>query len=294
MNIPTKKLDSGFEIPIYGLGTWQMGGRNEKDTTNDASDIMAIQRAIEAGITHIDTAESYGDGHSEELVAEATTGYDRSQLFFASKVSANHQNYDDLLRSFENSLKRLKTDYLDLYMLHRYPEPGIDIIATMRAMDYLVNQGVVKNVGVCNMSINRFKKVQSLTKNKLVCNQLHYSLECREIVEREVLDYCQQNYVMAVAWGPLSKGALEKADILEGLAQKYDKTPYQIALNWLINQKNVVTISKTSQLHHLQENLGALGWSLDTDDQQKLTQNFPNQTNLSDRVPLDYVADIPV
>lgn len=271
-----------------------MGGRWEADTSDDEREILAIRAAIEKGITHIDTAESYGNGHAEELIAEAIKGHNRTELFIASKVSAVNQGYDDLMRSFDASLKRLKTEYIDLYMLHRYPEPGTPITETMRALDSLVSQGVVKHIGVCNMSINRLKEVQKNTENKIVCNQLHYSLECREIVERGVLEYCQQNDIMTVAWGPLQKGALDSTGILQDIATKYNKTPYQVALNWLVSQENVVTIPKTSSIEHLEENLGCIGWELDKEDQNKLTSNFPNQVVVSERVPLDYEADIEV
>src|SRR5690606_24844394 len=105
----------------------------------------------------------------------------------------HNQNYDVLIASCEDSLKRLGTDYIDLYMLHRYPEPGINVKETMRAMDYLVESGKVRSIGVCNMSVNRIKEVQKHTKNPIVCNQVHYSLACREIAQRGVLEYCQEN-----------------------------------------------------------------------------------------------------
>lgn len=292
--IPVKKLVAGFSLPVYGLGTWQMGGRTEADKSNDAAEIQAIQNAIERGITHIDTAESYGAGHTEELVGEAVKGHDRSRLLIASKVSAGNQTYDGLLASCEASLKRLNTDYLDLYMLHRYPEKGIDIAKTMKAMDRLVAEGVVKNIGVCNMSINRFKEVQKHTKNQIVCNQVHYSLACREITDKGVLEFCQENNVAVVAWGPLQKGELEAAPILNTIAAKYNKSPYQIALNWLISQQSVVTIPKTTSLEHLEENLGAIGWELEMSDKLELTENFPGQYFVSDRVPLNYEADVEV
>lgn len=294
MNIPTKKLKNGFELPVYGLGTWQMGGRLEADSGNDTAEVKAIQNAIEHGITHIDTAESYGAGHAEELIKQAIAGYDRSKLKIATKVSAWNQSHDDLLRSFEASLKRLGTDYVDLYLLHRYPEPGIDIAETMKALDELMASGVVKNIGVCNMSINRFNEAQKHTSNPLVCNQVHYSLDTREIVERGVLKYSQENDVMIVAWGPLSKGSLEDARVLHEIADKYGKTPYQVALNWLISQQNVVTIPKTTSIEHLEENLGALGWELEREDIEQLTREFPNQKSVSDRVPMNYEADVEV
>ena len=294
MIIPIKYFRNGFKLPVYGLGTWQMGGHFVTDKSNDVEDKNAIQNAIDNGITHIDTAEVYGNGHSEELIGEVLKSNDRSKLFIASKVSANNQGYDDLLRSFDLSLKRLKTDYLDLYLLHRYPEPGTPIAETMKAIDSLVDSGRVKNIGVCNMSVNRLKEVQKHSKHPIVCNQVHYSLAMREIVDRGVLEYCQKSNIAIVAWGPLQKGQLEHADILKSLGTKYDKTPYQIALNWLISQEGVVTIPKTTNSNHLSENLGAIGWELDKNDMMYLTDNFPNQTTRSDRVPLDYKADIEV
>lgn len=294
MSIPTKKFVNNFELPVYGLGTWQMGGRLEADYSQDDTEKKAIQAAIDRGILHIDTAESYGNGHSEELIGEVLKNNDRNKLFIASKVSAQNQRYDDLLKSFEASLKRLGTDYIDLYLLHRYPETGIPIAETIKAMDYLVDSGKVKNIGVCNMSVNRLKEVQKHSKYPIVCNQVHYSLACREIVVRGVLDYCQQNKIAVVAWGPLQKGELEKAEILQKLADKYKKTPYQIALNWLLSQNGVVTIPKTTQVKHLDENLESFGWKISDDDMKNLTENFPGQYNSSERVPLDYEADVEV
>lgn len=290
--IPTKKLKSGFELPVYGLGLWQMGGRWETDTSKDSNEIRAIQEAIEVGITHIDTAESYGNGHAEELLNKAIEGYDRSKLFIASKVSASNQSYDDLRRSFEASLKRIGTDYIDLYMLHRYPEPGIPIADTMRALDELVEQGAIKYIGLCNMSPNRFQEAQKHTKNKLVCNQVHYNVQYREIEDKGVLDFCQQNDVMCVAWRPVQKGTLPTSSLLDELAKKYGKTPMQIAINWLISQDNVVTLSKTSSSEHLMENLGAIGWTMEADDVGRIRREFPDQKMVSDAVPLDYEADV--
>lgn len=290
MYIPIKKLKSGFSLPVYGLGTWEMGGRLEADYSNDEAEVNAIKTAINHGITHIDTAELYGAGHSEELVGQAIKGYDRSKLIIASKVSAENQGHSDLMKSFEASLKRLGIEYLDLYLLHRYP--AIPVAETMAALDELVDQGVVKNIGVCNMTINRLKEAQKHTKNRIVYNQLHYSLECREPVDYGVIKYCQDNDIFISAWGPLSKGMLKDVSVLEEVAKKYDKTPYQVALNWLISQPNVITIPKTTNVEHLEENLGALGWELSAQDIEDLTKNFPGQMHVSDRVPLDYPASV--
>lgn len=291
MNIPVKTLKSGFSLPVYGLGTWQMGGRFERDDSKDEAEVAAIKSAVDHGITHIDTAESYGAGHAEELVAQAIKGRDRSKLVIATKVSGDHQGYSDLMRSFEGSLKRLGTDYVDLYLLHRFPEPGIDIKETMKAMDELVDQGLVKNIGVCNMTIRRFEAAQAHTNNKIVYNQLHYSLDCREAEVKGLAKYCQENDVFLSAWGPLSKGSLH-APILDEVAKKYGKTPYQVAINWLISQPNVITIPKTTQVEHLEENLDAIGWELSSDDMDRLAREFPDQKQVSDRVPLNYPASV--
>lgn len=292
MDIPTKTLLGGFSLPVYGLGTWEMGGgRDEADNSEDERFIAAIRSAIDHGVTHIDTAELYGGGHAEELIARAKEGLSRSKLLLASKVKYGMDSgYDGVLRACEASLRRLHTDYLDLYMLHRCPDHDLEGI--MSALDRLVDEGMVRNIGVSNFTVNRFENAQMLTANKLVCNQLNYSLECREIVDKGVLRYCQDKDVMVTAWGPLSKGKVKNSSILDGIAEKYGKTPYQVALTWLIQQKNVVVIPKTTSLKHLEENLGAIGWELETSDWQLLADEFPSQILVSNRLPLDYPAEI--
>jgi diketogulonate reductase-like aldo/keto reductase len=279
MKIPTKKLKDGFEMPVFGLGTWQMGGRETHNPQNDdQKDITAIQEAIKLGVTHIDTAEQYAGGYAETLVGKAIAGYARVKLFIVSKVSPEHLNYNYVLRSCEASLKRLKTDYLDLYLIH-FPNPDITIEETLRAMDKLVDDGIVKNIGVSNFKTKRFKEAQLHTKNKLVVNQVYYNLVIREPEREGLLKYCQQNDVLLEAYRPVEKGAIlaRSIKILDELAEKYNKTPAQIAINWLISQKNVITLSKTSTIEHLKENLGAIGWAMDKDDIEKLRKDFPNQ-----------------
>lgn len=293
MNIPTKKLGNGFELPVYGLGLWQMGGRWEADDSEDDKEIAAIRLALDNGITHIDTAEGYGNGHAEEILKKALVGYDRSKLIIATKVSANNQTYQGVLKSFQASLERMGLEYVDLYLLHRFPEPGIDIKDTMRAMDELVEQGLVKNIGVCNMTPNRFNEVQKHTKNKLVCNQVHYNVQYREVEKKAVLQHAQDNDVMVVAWRPVQKGTLPESELINEIATKYGKTPAQVVINWLISQKNIVTISKTSNRDHLIENLGAVDWQMENADIERIRAEFPDQKDLSDAVPLDYEADVP-
>lgn len=293
MSIPVKKLKNGFSLPVYGIGLARVGGYEEPDTSQDSQWIEAIKQAIDSGITHFDTAEAYGAGHSEELLSQAINGVRRDQLIIASKISAWNQSYDKVRKSCEASLKRLKTDYIDLYMLHTFPEPGIDIKDTMRAMTELVDQGLIKHIGVSNLSTNRFKAAQAATPHKIVCNQLHYNVQFREPEARGILEYLQKNDIFLVAWKPIQRGELAQVNILEELAEKYNKTWRQVAINWLISQDHVVTICKTTSPEHLQENLGALGWSMEPEDIERIRNDFPNQEKIGNW-PLDYKADVEV
>ncbi len=288
MKIPTKKLRSGFEMPVFGLGTWQMGGREVRNLQNDdGKDISAIQEAIKLGIIHIDTAESYADGYAETLLGKAINGYDKAKLFIVSKIHREHLKKDDVFRSCEASLKRLNTGYLDLYLIHS-PSLETPIEETLGAMDKLVEQGLVRNIGVSNFKTKRLIEAQKLTENKLVVNQVYYNLFIREPEKEGLLEYCQQNDVLLEAYRPLDKGALfaQTIPILDELAKKYDKTPAQIAINWLISQKNVITLSKTSSIEHLKENLGAVGWQMENKDIEILRKDFPNQQEKSETLPL--------
>jgi diketogulonate reductase-like aldo/keto reductase len=287
MDIPVKTLKSGFALPVYGLGTWEMGGRSGPSHANDAVELAAIKSAIEHGITHIDTAESYGLGHAEELVGQAIKGFDRSKLIITSKVSRGMSGgYNGVVNSAGESLQRLATDYIDLYLLHAYPGSQA-LPEVIRAMDWLVEKGYIRNIGVCNMTVEAVQEVQNLTKNKIVCDQVHYSVQMRESEVKGVMKFCQDNDMLVTAWGPLEKGMLDQAGILHELAAKYGKTPFQVALNWLIAQPNVVTIPKTTSVAHLEENLGALGWSLEPEDIEKISKEYPNQQSVSHRVPLN-------
>ena len=286
--IPTKKLQNGFSLPEYGLGTWQMGGRNKRDPqNNDKADIKAIKNAINLGIMHIDTAEVYAGGYTETLLAQALKGHDRSKLFIVSKVQEAHQSYTGILEACKKSLQRLQTDYLDLYLLHRYSS-GFPLNESIRALSELKDHGLVKEIGVSNFGWQHLKEAQSYTKHKIVCDQVHYNLQFREPEKTGLLDYCQKNDVMLVAWRPVGKGNLleEIPNVLRVMCDKYSMTPAQIALNWLISQLNVVTLSKTRDKEHLVENLGALGWYMEREDVEKLRKEYPNQKDISDTVPL--------
>lgn len=274
-----KKLANGFELPVIGLGTWKFGGERESDYSKDKESVAIIKKAIELGYTHIDTAEVYGAGHCEELVGEAIQKFDRKKLFIATKVVATNLYYDDVINSCKESLKRLKTDYVDLYMIHA-PNPEILIEETMKAMDYLVEKGFVKYIGVSNFQVELLEKAQKSSKNKIVANQIEYSLITRnqgrygdnKDMESKTIPYCQANDILIVAERPVERGILAQHPTLEKFAKKYRKTKAQIAINWLISKKNVVTIPMSSNEQHLKDNIEAANFEMDEEDIKKLDQ----------------------
>jgi diketogulonate reductase-like aldo/keto reductase len=283
MKIPVKKLKNGFEIPVFGIGAYRMGGDTTHDTSNDDQrDISAIKKAIDMGITHIDTAEMYGGGHSEKIVGKAIKGYDRSSLIIATKVSPMSLHYGDVIAAAKNSLKRLDTDYIDLYLIH-YPNFKIPIKETMETMDYLLEKNIIRYIGVSNFNIEQFKKAQSCTRNKIVVNQIPYSLKNRMAQKDGFLNYAQTHDVMVAAWRPIEGGMLSKnkVHIVDNICKKYNKTPSQIAINWLISQDNVVTIPGSRNIKHLEENLGSLGWQLNQEDFRMLDEKFPEKEYFS-------------
>lgn len=264
-------------MPVLGIGSWKMGGWPLRNPFNDDKrDILSIQTALDLGITHIDTAEIYAWGHAEKLVAEAISDFERKKLFLVSKVFPQHLNYNGVINACKNSLKRLKTDYLDLYLIH-WPNPLFPIKETMRAFDDLKREGKILNIGVSNFSAKQFKEAQSFTENKIVTNQIHYNLVSREPNNQGALEYAQENDVLVTAYSPLEEGRIPKMEnqLLDEICRKYGKTKAQIAINWLISLPNVVTIIKASNIEHLKEDLGSLGWEMEKEDIKRLNgQDF--------------------
>jgi diketogulonate reductase-like aldo/keto reductase len=273
-----KTLKNGFKLPTIGLGTWLIGGAMEADYTNDKRDIEAIQTALELGYRHIDTAEGYAEGHCEELVGEAIKGFNRDELIIATKVTKTNLKPDDLRRSLDNSLKRLGLDYVDLYMIHS-PSQDIPLSETMPVFDQLKEEGLIKNIGVSNFTVEKLEEAIKYTKNPIVSNQIEYNLLTREegryggnhSMESKTIPFCQENDILVVAERPIERGLVNEPNpLLDELSEKYGKTKVQIAINWLISKDNVVTIPKSTNREHLIENLGSIGWEMEKDDIYKL------------------------
>jgi diketogulonate reductase-like aldo/keto reductase len=247
--------NTGVMVPEIGLGAWKYRGGVEP-----------LRRGIELGAFLIDTAEMY---RTEDVVGQAIKGI-RDRAFIATKVSGGHLRYDDVLRAAEDSLHELDTDYIDLYQIH-WPNSRVPIKDTMRAMETLVDRGLVKFIGVSNFSVRELREAQAaMRKYPIVSNQVLYNLNSREI-EHDLLPYCQQQHITTLAYTPLDDGRLTTKprsqrnrgmQVLEQVAAQVRKTMAQVALNWCTSRPNVITIPKSNSVARTEENCHASGWRL--------------------------------
>jgi diketogulonate reductase-like aldo/keto reductase len=263
----TKKLGR-FEVCPIGVGTWGVGGFMEPEYGNEDKDAEAIRYSINKGQNHIDTAEMYGNGHAEEIVAQAIKGLDRSKLFIASKVHRNYTKCKDVVRSTENILKRLNTDYLDLLYIHSYWEDE-DMEGYLNGVNAALDNGLTKSIAVSNWSVDNLKWGVTKTKHPILANQMNYNILHQVEVPDEMHKLCKKEDIAIVAYRPLERKLLADQcdnETVLGIADKYKKTPSQIALNWLISKKNVHAIPKSTDKKHINENLSALDFELDREE----------------------------
>jgi diketogulonate reductase-like aldo/keto reductase len=264
---------TGVEVPVIGQGTWMIEGGREAERRA----VAALRLGLDLGMTHIDTAEMYGNGRAEELVGEAIAGR-RQEVFLVSKVLPSNASYDGTLRACERSLRRLQTDYLDLYLLHwqgRYP-----VADTMRAMESLVASGKIRFLGVSNFDLEEVQAAeQALSKERLAANQVLHHLGDRGI-ERRLIPYCAERRIAVVGYSPFGHGGFPSPDSRGGkalaqVAARAGRTPRQLVLNFLTRGANVFTIPKASNTDHVRENSEGRGWDLPPDDALSIDQAFP-------------------
>ena len=264
---------TGVKVPVIGMGTWMIEGRQEVEHRA----IEALRLGLDLGLTHIDTAEMYGNGRVEELVAEAIQDR-REEVFLASKVLPSNASYKGTLRACIQSLKRLKTEWLDLYLLH-WPS-SYPIRETMRAMEKLVDDGMIRFIGVSNFDVDQLEAAETaLSKHRLACNQVLYHLGYRGI-ERHIQPYCANREIAVVGYSPFGHGSFPPPDstggrVLAEIAKRHGRTPRQVALNFLTRHPSVFTIPKAGRPEHVQENSGGTGWELTSDDLIAIDRAFP-------------------
>ncbi|MHA1271725.1 MAG: aldo/keto reductase [Candidatus Helarchaeota archaeon] len=280
------------KVSVIGLGTWQFGtkgwGYGKEFGKDDA--IRLINLAIDKGVNLLDTAELYGDGKSEDIIGYAIKER-KDEVFIASKVFLTHLSYSKVLKACEKSLKRLNVKTIDLYQIH-WPNPLFKLKSTIKALDKLVDDGKIRYIGVSNFNEKRLEKARSLSKHEIVTDQVRYNLLCLRS-EKSLIPYCKDNDIKIIAYSPLAQGLLTgKYDIknrlkkkgarrtnawfappnlkkatpminkLKEIAKKYDKTPAQVALNWLLSNNIVFVIPGAKNTKQLEQNIGSLDFNL--------------------------------
>lgn len=259
---------AGDHVAALGQGTWYIGD----DRARRAEEIAALRLGIDLGMTLIDTAEMYGDGRSESLVGEAMAGL-RDRVFLVSKVLPSNASRKGMTRSCEGSLKRLRTDRLDLYLLHWSSQHPLEEI--VRGFEDLMQAGKIRHWGVSNLDLDEMERLIDVPGGEACStNQVLYNLTRRGI-EYELLPWCQKKDIAVMAYSPIEQGRLLRNRALKRVAERQGATPAQVALAWVLRRDGVIAIPKSGRPEHVRENCGALNVKLAPEDLAELDAAFP-------------------
>lgn len=257
-----------------GQGSWYLDNAADR-----AQAIRAVQTGLDAGLTHIDTAEMYGDGMAETLLGEALVGR-RDEAFLVSKVLPFNARYDDTIAACEHSLRRLQTDYLDSYLLHWRGQVPLE--ETVSAMEALQQAGKIRSWGVSNFDVGDLLALQAITgEGRIACNQVLYHLEERTI-EHELIGWCAAHGIKIVAYSPFGHDQFPlessaEGNVLAQIGQQYDASARQVALAFLCRRPDVFAIPKAASMRHVVDNAGAIDLTLSQDDIAAIDAAFPLQ-----------------
>ncbi len=253
---------TGFDVPVIGQGTWPLPDRD------------ALRRGIDLGMTHIDTAEMYGDGRSEEIVGEAIAPYSRESLFIVSKLVPSNGTRDGVRRACERSLRRLRTDYLDCYLLHW--RGNVEPRETVAALEALVDAGKIRSLGVSNLDPWDLREaVAGLRAERIACDQLLYNLGERT-PEAHELPWCRDNEAALVAYTPLARPRNGEGEKLLGdIAARHGVTPEAVALAFLVRDSGTFAIPKANALAHVEANAAAGDLELTSDEIARIDAAYP-------------------
>jgi len=266
--VRTITLPSGERFPVLGLGTWRMGERRR----NRGDEVAALRLGIDLGMSLIDTAELYDDGGAEELVGEAIEAR-RDEVFLVSKVQPSNAARTAAVRACEASLRRLRTDWLDLYLLHWRGSTPLE--ETLDAFTRLVEDGKVRHWGVSNFDVSDMAELVDLPAGGAVASdQVVYSL-ARRGIEADLLPWCQDRGMPVMAYSPVDQGRLLGHRVVETVARRHNVTPAQVTLAWVLRQDGVTTIPKAGTPEHVRENRAALDLQLTQEDLAELDRAFP-------------------
>lgn len=268
------KLKNGTSIPRLGMGTWFLG----EDLNKRQQEIEALQAGMDMGITLIDTAEMYGNGLSEQLVGQAIKDYDRDQLFLVSKVLPGNAGKKKIRKSLNHTLKFLRTDYLDLYLLHwRGPIP---LEETVQCMEELVKEGKIRNWGVSNFDVDDMEELMRVPEgSNCAVNQVLYHLGSRGI-EYDLLPWLNSRHIPVMAYCPLAQAGSLRKDltgnaILKQIAAKHHISVMQLLLAFVLQNDNVIAIPRSGKKEHVKENFKAQEILLDQEDLMNIEKEFP-------------------
>jgi diketogulonate reductase-like aldo/keto reductase len=267
-NQPRVTLPNGEKVPAFGLGTWHMG----EDRHRAADEVAAVKLGIELGMNLIDTAEMYGNGAAEEIVAEAAAGL-RDRLFIVSKVLPYNASQKGVVEACERSLKRLKTDRIDLYLLHW--RGSVPLAETLAGFARLQRDGKIRHHGVSNFDTKDMQEWIGLTGGATVAaNQILYNLG-RRGPQYELIPWCRERRIAIMAYTPLDQGRILGNRALGEVALRHGASPAQVALAWLLRQDGMIVIPKATKLEHVRDNCGAADLALDGQDLAALDRTFP-------------------
>jgi diketogulonate reductase-like aldo/keto reductase len=264
------RLPNGTAVSRLGQGAWQIGD----DRHNRAAEQAALRAGLELGMNLIDTAEMYGNGRSEELIAQVVAGL-RDQVYLVSKVLPQNAGRRDTIAACEQSLKRLKTDYLDMYLLHWRGSVPLD--ETLEAFTTLRDRGSIRYYGVSNFDVDDLEEARALKSGTdIATNQVLYNLEQRG-VEWALLPWARKHALALMAYSPLGSDSrrLRTHPVLKAMAARLGASPSRIALAWLLRQPDVVVIPKASSEAHVRDNHAALELELPAEELEKLDRSFP-------------------
>ena len=272
--VRTTTLPSGRPVPVLGQGTWRMG----EDRTRRDSEVAALRLGMDLGMTLIDTAEMYGEGGAEEVVAEAIMDRAREEVFIVSKVYPHNASRRGAIEACARSLRRLKTDYIDLYLLHW--RGTVPLKETLAAFQLLKDKGQIRDYGVSNFDTADMEEAYALPRgDEVATNQVLYNLLHRGI-EWDLISWCAARGIPVMAYSPVGQDAAEQKRVFNNqtvkqIASRHNATPAQIALAWLLRQPEVVVIPKASKPEHVRQNRAAIDINLSNEDLQQLDHAFP-------------------
>jgi diketogulonate reductase-like aldo/keto reductase len=266
----TVTLPDQTGVSALGQGTWRMG----EDPRQRKEEIAALRSGIDLGMTLIDTAEMYGDGATESFLGEALAGL-RDEVFLVSKVYPQNAGRGRIERACEASLQRLKTDHLDLYLLHR--RGAVPFAETVEGMEALVQAGKIRRWGVSNLDAGDMDQLFRAGGEACATNQILYNVTERG-AEFDLLPKLSQRHIPTMAYSPIAQGRLPNSPALAAIAERHGVTPFQVALAWVLCDPGVIAIPKTGTEAHVTENRRALDVRLSREDLTAINADFPPPT----------------